>query len=764
MRLKVFLWETLPVLFVLIALLCTSAKGGEITVVDKGESNWVIAIPDDATEVEQTAAAELQTHIKAISGCELSITTEHELQSGVPAFYIGGTSRGLAVMADAGAVTPLPFDTIFIRTLPEAVILSGHERRGALYAVYTLLEDTLGCRWWTPEETFIPKSDTISIPDDVAINYAPKVISREVYNHRAWGNIYSARNKGNGSNDVAHGGKIEIINFVHSFYHYISPDKYFEDHPEWFSEIDGKRTYNTAQLCLTNEEMRAELIQNLLADLRKSPNAKFIDLSQNDWYGFCTCEKCRAVDEEEGSQSGTLIHFINAVAEAVEKEFPDVYVETLAYQYTRKPPLHVKPRDNVLIRLCSIECDFSHSLEHPVNKAFAEDLRGWRAIAKSLFIWDYLTDYHDYTGIFPNYNVIVPNLRYFIDSGAIGIFNESEGEDFCELRNWLLHHLMWDPSQSEEELFNDFCNGYYGEGMAPLIREYQKLLAQRAADSGEHIGCFAPEVRTWLDYKTLVQATDIMNRAGELVQSSYGKDSAEYTRISKARLALDRTWLKFYDFWRLTSAQENLAWTGPDDPVAACSDFIDRCRLHKITQLAIDSGTDWEPLLLEKIKMRYLKREHLAEIWQDLPAGESVIIDDASFANYLEKAERIEDVNAWNGRATSMPTEVDWNVNFTPALSGPYRTFVRLRCDASTDQGDAMSFGVYDWKAKVGIFTKTVTVEELRGSDYKWVDFGTIDFTVDAGFWFAHRHDPNVSRVFVDVIVFIKPEETAVTP
>ncbi|MDO5553862.1 MAG: DUF4838 domain-containing protein [Planctomycetia bacterium] len=745
------------------ASLCTNAKADEITVVDKGESNWVIAIPDEATEVEQTAAAELQTHIKAISDCELLITKEQELQADVPAFYIGGTSRGRAVMADAGAVEPLPFDTIFIRALPEAIVLSGHERRGALYAVYTLLEDTLGCRWWTQDETFIPKNETITIPNDLAINYAPKVISREAFNHRASGNIYSARNKGNGGNDAAHGGKIEIINFVHSFFHYISPDKYFEDHPEWFSENEGKRTRH-GQLCLTNEEMRAELIQNLLIDLRNSPDPKFIDLSQNDWAGFCTCEKCQAIDEEEGSQSGTLIRFVNAVAEAVEKEFPDVYVETLAYQYTRKPPLHVKPRDNVLIRLCSIECDFSHSLEHPVNKAFAEDLRGWRAIAKSLFVWDYLTDYHDYTGIFPNYNVIVPNIRYFIDSGAIGIFNESEGEDFCELRNWLLHHLMWDPSRNEEELFNDFCNGYYGDGMAPLIREYQNLLADCAANSGVHIGCFAPAVNEWLDYKTLVKATEIMNRAEDLIRNSYGENSAQYTRVRKARLAVDRTWFKFYDFWRVKSAEEGVAWAGPNDPVAACADFLDRCRLHKVPYLVIDSGPDWESLLLEKMKMRYLKREDLSKLWQELPVGESVIIDDATFNNHKEKAERVDDANAWNGRATSMSTEVDWNVNFMPNLSGPYRTFVRLRCDASTDQGDAMSFGVYDWSAKKDIFSKTIAVEQLRGDEYKWVDFGTIDFNLSAGFWLAHRHDPNVSRVFVDVIVFIKPEETAVNP
>jgi len=86
-----------------------------------------------------------------------------------------------------------------------------------------------------------------------------------------------------------------------------------------------------------------------------------ISISQNDWHGYCECEKCKTLDEQEGTHAGALIHFINAVAEEVEKEFPDILIETLAYQYTRVPPKHVRPRRNVVIRLCSIECAFAET-------------------------------------------------------------------------------------------------------------------------------------------------------------------------------------------------------------------------------------------------------------------------------------------------------------------------------------------------------------------------------------------------------------------
>ena len=38
---------------------------------------------------------------------------------------------------------------------------------------------------------------------------------------------------------------------VHTFNFYIPPKDYFDQHPEWFSLVDSKRTAERAQLCLT---------------------------------------------------------------------------------------------------------------------------------------------------------------------------------------------------------------------------------------------------------------------------------------------------------------------------------------------------------------------------------------------------------------------------------------------------------------------------------------------------------------------------------
>ena len=141
----------------------------------------------------------------------------------------------------------------------------------------------------------------------------------------------------------------------------------------------------------------------------------------------------------------------------IKDEFPGVYVDTLAYRYTRKAPKRLKPRDNVIVRLCSIECCFAHPLtaDCEANKEFASDIKAWSGICKNLFIWDYTTDFLYYVNPFPNLRVLQKNVRFFIDHNVIGMFEQGNGQsysaEFGELRAYLISKLLWDPYMSEKE-------------------------------------------------------------------------------------------------------------------------------------------------------------------------------------------------------------------------------------------------------------------------------------------------------------------------
>jgi hypothetical protein len=265
---------------------------------------------------------------------------------------------------------------------------------------------------------------------------------------------------------------------------------------------NGKPDVGT-QLCLTKEvlEVATESVRRIS---REHPRATIISVSQNDCYFPCDCPECARVDAEEGSRAGSLIRFVNAVAEAIEPEFPDLLVDTLAYTYTRTPPRITRPRRNVCVRLCTTECCFGHPLEacsRPTGwfatcegtskRTFREDLVGWGRICDRVYIWDYVTNFRHYWLPYPNLHVLGPNIRFFARNGVKGVYEQgnyqSVSPDMTELRTWLLAKLMWNPDFDVKTGIREFTDCVYGEA-APYIREYIGLLERRVVDANIHFG------------------------------------------------------------------------------------------------------------------------------------------------------------------------------------------------------------------------------------------------------------------------------------
>ena len=187
-----------------------------------------------------------------------------------------------------------------------------------------------------------------------------------------------------------------------------------------------------------------------------------------------------------------MITFVNYVAEHIQPEFPNVAVDTLAYQYTRKPPKTLHPLPNVIVRLCSIECNFRAPLDDPSNAAFLSDLQDWSKICHRLYVWDYVTDFPDYLLPHPNWFVMGPNLRLFQKYNVQGVFEEgayqSNGAEMAELRAWLLAQLLWNPQQDDQALIQEFLNGYYGEAAAKPICHYLDLMQD--ISKGSYLACY----------------------------------------------------------------------------------------------------------------------------------------------------------------------------------------------------------------------------------------------------------------------------------
>jgi len=406
-----------------------------------GLPSTLYSVKHGTSKAEERAAQILTSHFEKINGQP----------------FVGG-SGVIELFVDP---TLKEADSFTIQNTKGLLQIKGSNGRGLIYGVYDLLETYLGTRFFFPgvektgEAADIPELQKHQAPifeyrqgDWVALRNADWCVANHINNYSFL--------------DETYGGHIKWGSFVHTMHQITGCDA-------------------GTQPCLSDPVVLEQAIAYVRGILEKDPTVNLISVSQNDNENFCKCPKCAAVDEEEGSHMGTLLRLVNAVAENIKDDYPNVAIETLAYRYTRKPPKITKPLPNVVIRLCSIECCFSHPLSDEscsCNVSFKHDIEEWSKICNRLYIWDYVTDFAFYIPTFPNFGVLRENMRFFAVNHVKGMYPEGNYEsisgEFGELRAYLLAKLMWDPMMSErryQEHIDEFLEAYYGAGWR-YIRAY----------------------------------------------------------------------------------------------------------------------------------------------------------------------------------------------------------------------------------------------------------------------------------------------------
>jgi hypothetical protein len=539
-----------------------------------GKAVSCIAVTSDASAGDRKAAEELQRYIKMISGAELRITEGVEAK-GVRCVWIGsaGHHAGFPIELDWAK---LEDDGFTIQLRGNRLFIAGGTKRGSLYGVYTLLEQYLGCRKYSPTVEVIPKQKTISLPP-IAITQVPKLKFRDAFwydqAYMAWHNL--------DNHDELFGL------YVHTFARLIPPDQYFKNHPEYYTKTRAGRVPD-AQLCLTNPDVERIVKAKIREYMTGNPEAQYWSVSQNDTFSPCECDSCRAIDSTEGSNSGSLLAFVNRIA----AEFPDKIISTLAYQYTRSAPRHIRPAANVNIMLCSIECNRSRPLETDSGSAsFRKDVEDWTKLTRNIYLWDYVVQFRNLMSPFPNLRVLQPNIQYFVKNGITAIFEQGSGRlpnEFKELRTYLIAELLWNPDIKIDSVMDDFLRGYYGKA-APFVREYIDTMHDALERSGEELGIYGfplPSKNGYLSPGKMDRYGALFDKGEEAVK----RDSALLHRVRIARLPLQFALLEqakiygtgergFFEkgtdsLWHARATMKNLL-----------DAFVSRCKQYGITAL-----------------------------------------------------------------------------------------------------------------------------------------------------------------------------------
>lgn len=528
------------------AALCLQAQ--DLVLAEGGASAYRIVLARDAAPSTRYGAEELQRWLREMTGAELPVTTVGaDPQAAAPAdreIILGDAGHprlaSLGITIDAAR---LGKEGYVLRTAGTRLVIAGSGVRGALYGVYGLLEDHLGCRWFTPAVSRIPKVDRLVLPplDETVV---PRLEYREPFVKDCFDGDWCARNRAN-SNAASltekHGGKVSYFGFVHTFAELVPPAVYYREHPEYFSLVGGRRQDGYSQICCTNEDVIRIVTEEIRKRMREHPEASVFSVSQNDTGGYCECPVCQKLAEEEGTQAAPVLYLVNRVAEAVEKEFPDKAIDTLAYQWSRKPPKTMRPRPNVIVRLCSIECCFSHPLavcDSPQNRAFREDIVGWGKVCNRLWVWDYTTSFANYFVPFPNRRVLRPNIRFFAENHVTGIFEEDTYTTLCgefnALDGWLQAKFLWNPDYDEAKALDEFLAGVYGAAAGP-IRRYIDLLEDKVARDNIHMFIWEGPHAAYLTEDLLAEADRLWDEA----EAAVAGQPEVLERVRLARLSLD---------------------------------------------------------------------------------------------------------------------------------------------------------------------------------------------------------------------------------
>lgn len=559
--------------FFLMALSSCSLSAQQITIINNKSSEYKIVIPQEATALEQRSANVLQKYLHEATGSQLPIIKGDA--GGRQAIFIGHTRKNDLVHPDK-----LPAEGWLVMTTGKDLHLMGGSGKGLIYGVYTFLEKYVGCQKISDIPVLVEPRATLTIPE-IREEGTPQFQYREVYYPACLEPEYLEWNKLQQFEDL-------WGLWGHSYDKLVPAKTYFKDHPEYYALVKGKR--QPSQLCLSNDDVYRIVVADLRKRMADNPDGLYWSISPNDDIGYCQCDRCSKIDNEQGGPQGSLITFVNRVAKA----FPDKKITTLAYGYTHRAPKTLKPEQNVYIFLSNIDAYRDNPLMNEGSAAaFRADLKGWGALTPNIFVWDYVTQFTNYLAPFPNLTTLQPNIQYLRDNGVKGIFAQGSGETYsemAELRCYLITRLLNDEKADVEQLTSSFMNAYYGPKAGPILLQYLKLLQSKMTAARTKLDIYGNPINewaTWLSPDNIDVYSALFDKAEALTEG----DARYEARVKKARLPMEYTVLQQARFFGIEKfgffVKDNSAkWAVRPKFPEKVKRFVANCTIAKVTELS----------------------------------------------------------------------------------------------------------------------------------------------------------------------------------
>jgi hypothetical protein len=225
----------------------TGEAGPSLTLAENGVTPYVVVIPAEPSTQESKAAEDLALWLKEMTGAVFRIVPDTEAPT-EKEVSVGMTNRVPA--EQAAAVPDMGDEGYSISVGGQKLFLLGGKKRGPIYAVYALLEEDLGCRWYAGSQSAIPQRPALTFRP-VPRTKTPPLMIRDPFYKAAFDATWSLRNRTNAPSAAVPeewGGCVDYALFVHTFHTLVPPRQYFKEHPDYFM-MDEKGKRNRHQLC-----------------------------------------------------------------------------------------------------------------------------------------------------------------------------------------------------------------------------------------------------------------------------------------------------------------------------------------------------------------------------------------------------------------------------------------------------------------------------------------------------------------------------------
>ena len=480
-----------------------AAEKGGVTLLENGEVKVTVVYSEGASESLIAAADFMAATIDRMSG-----------SSGVRTAVKKGGESGFSIYVGRAAnsalidLSDVKDDGYKLEIKPEGIYIVGKTDDATRNGIYDFLETHLECMYVSPENTYVPIFPTVKLAlEEKTVN--PTITWRKVYQYESVQNGWYERLKMNGTIVKEGENSIELYNewgtWCHSSFEFVPPEKYFDEHPEYYAKFLGKRRYQfnvlgrtfPTHLCYTNEEVYQIAEAELVKRIEANPEVKFWDFSIMDTYfATCRCKECKKFNKEAGSEMGTLLAFLNRLADAIRDDYPDVYLSTLAYQRVKNPPKNMKCAPNLCINVCAFPGtqSYPYSTEGGIkaSREFAERVVEWSKICDNILVWDYVVNFTHLKLPFPNFEFQKENLEFYLENNIRFVFHQGSREPMdenAEMRTYLLSRQLWDKDVDLLALAKKYVAVVYGDA-AGLVEEYMDTANAAMIESGADLSLY----------------------------------------------------------------------------------------------------------------------------------------------------------------------------------------------------------------------------------------------------------------------------------